>query len=87
MQSYAEFVPVFAKENTYPFIFVRALNDDVLLCIFNPADRTETAEFRMNIDVNKYKLLAGDKIRIKNKDVIYSIELPPVSYSIYKLEF
>jgi maltose alpha-D-glucosyltransferase/alpha-amylase len=86
LTGYAELVPVYAKENTYPFIYARANGDDVVLCIFNPANRVEKADFTLNIKSKKLKLLAGDELKIERKDYTYKVEVQPVSYAIYKLE-
>lgn len=86
LAGYAEFIPVYAKENTYPFIFARSTGNEVILAIFNPANRTENAEFKLNIKAKGYTLLAGDKIKISNKGQAYSLETPGISYSIYKLK-
>jgi glycosidase len=85
--AYAEFVPVYAKENTYPFIFARAAGEEVILAVFNPADRTETAEFSLNIDAKGFELLSGDKIKISSNKGNYSVTTPAVSYAIYKLKY
>jgi maltose alpha-D-glucosyltransferase/alpha-amylase len=85
LKAYAEFIPIYAKENTYPFIFVRALDDDIILCFFNPADRKEKAEFKLNTPIKNMKYLVGDKIDLnKISEGYYSIEMEPVSYAIYK---
>ncbi len=39
LAAYAGFVPVFARENTYPFIYARAASDEMILVILNPAGR------------------------------------------------
>jgi hypothetical protein len=83
--AYAEFVPVFAEEKTYPFIYARAKDEEVVLCMFNPADRIESAEFVLNISSDRFLHLAGDKLVINNNNNAYSVEMPPVSYGIYKL--
>ena len=85
--SYADFIPVYAEKNAYPFIFIRTLTDETILCIYNPADHTENANFTLSVEAKKFKLLAGDKMKIKNKGKNYSVETPPISYSIYKLEY
>ena len=87
LQSFADFIPVYAAKNGYPFIFIRTLPDETLLCIYNPADRTETASFTLSVVAKKMKLLAGDEMKIKNNGGNYIIETPPVSYSIYKLVY
>jgi maltose alpha-D-glucosyltransferase/alpha-amylase len=83
---YSEFVPVYAKENTYPFVYARAADDEVILAIFNPANRTEKASFKLTTTSKKTQLLMGDKIPLKIKGNEYSIEVPPISYAIYKLK-
>jgi len=79
---YAGFIPVYAKENECPFIFARKLDNEVILCIFNPAARPATASIAPFTDFRSKELLAGDKI-IFRKDGI--VEIPPVSYGIYKI--
>jgi glycosidase len=82
---YSEFVPVYAKENTYPFIYARAAGDEYILVVLNPANKTEKAQFTLSIKAKKLQLLMGDKIPVKIKAQEYSFEVPPISYAIYKL--
>jgi maltose alpha-D-glucosyltransferase/alpha-amylase len=84
--AYAEFVPVVAKENTYPFVFIRAADKQILLAVFNPADRTEKTEFTLNIAAKHFERLAGDPIKISNQERNYTLIVPGVSYAIYKLK-
>ena len=86
LTSYAEFVPVYAKPNTYPFIYARASGNEVILCIFNPANRAEKADFSLNLKAKSFKLLLGDKLNITNKGQNYSVEVPAISYALYKLK-
>ncbi|MBN1408676.1 MAG: hypothetical protein JW956_12845 [Calditrichaceae bacterium] len=87
LAAYAEFVPVYANENTYPFIYARAAGKDVILCIFNPASRNSSAQFKLNINANNFLLLSGNKdTKIKSKDNVYNVDLNGQSYAIYKIE-
>ena len=86
LAAYAEFVPVIARENSYPFVFIRAAGKDRILAIFNPADRNETAEFKLNFTAKHFKRLAGDEIKISRPDQNYVIDVPGVSYAIYRLK-
>ena len=87
LAAYAEFVPVYAKENTYPFIFARAAGKETILALFNPAGRESGASFTLNIAAKKLELLAGDKINISNKKQDYSLTMPGISYAIYRLVY
>jgi maltose alpha-D-glucosyltransferase/alpha-amylase len=78
----AEFIPVAVGENTYPFVFIRAACEQILLAVFNPAERTETAEFKLNITAKRFKRLAGDPIKISCAKPNYIIDEPGVSYAI-----
>lgn len=86
LAAYAEFVPVYAKENTYPFIFARAAGDDIILAVFNPAAREETAKFSLNIKAKKLDLISGTKSEVNMKGNDYSLKINGQSYSIYKIK-
>jgi maltose alpha-D-glucosyltransferase/alpha-amylase len=85
LSAYAEFVPVFAKENTYPFIFARAAGKEVILALFNPSGKPVTTSFSLNLKAKKMTLLNGDKLTISNKNNNYQVTMPEVSYALYKL--
>jgi glycosidase len=84
LTAYAEFVPVYAKENTYPFIYARALGDEIILVILNPAGREAKAKFSLKPIINRYELLAGRKMEIAIKGSKYQVTTPGQSYAIYK---
>jgi len=86
LTAYAEFVPVYAKENTYPFIFARAADDDIIIAVFNPAARAETAVFTLNISAKNFELLAGTESEIKVNGNQYDLKIKGQAYSIYKLK-
>lgn len=85
LKAYAEFVPVYAKQNTYPFIFARAAGKDVILAIFNPADREVNAEFSLNIAAKTLEKIAGNKVAVKHDHHDYTVTAAPVSYALYKM--
>ncbi len=85
LKAYAEFVPVYAKKNKYPFIYARAADDDIILAVFNPAAKEELAEFSLNISVKEFKLLYGKESEVDIKKDRYKIKTGQKSYSIYKL--
>jgi maltose alpha-D-glucosyltransferase/alpha-amylase len=86
LAAYAEFVPVYAKPNTYPFVFARANGKDVILAVFNPADRPAEAQFTLNIEASQLDLLTGDKIEICNEGKDYTIKAPAITFALFKLK-
>ena len=85
LTAYAEFVPVYAKKNTYPFVYARANGEDVVLVILNPAAKKCKAEFHLRPVVGSHRLLAGNEIDINSREGHYTIQIPGQSYAIYKL--
>lgn len=87
LANYAEFVPVYAEKDTYPFVYARAAGDDVVLVMLNPRAEAASATFNVNVPFKKTKLLMGDKFNIlrdkKTGDV--TIDMPGQSYAIVKL--
>ena len=85
LKAYAEFVPVYAKKNAYPFIFARSAGKEIILAIFNPANRNITADFSLNIAAANLELLAGNKITVEHNQHNYKVTAAPVSYALYKI--
>ena len=83
--AYAEFVPVYAKENKYPFIYARACGNEAVLVILNPAAKSAQAKFSLKPAIKRYKLLAGKESQIKIRENTCQVAIPGRSYSIYKL--
>jgi maltose alpha-D-glucosyltransferase/alpha-amylase len=86
LAAYADFTPLYAKENTYPFIYTRTNGNDVLLVIINPAEKAATAEFQTSVPYNMFHLLAGQKMVIRKKGATVSLDAPGISYAVYKLK-
>ncbi len=84
LAAYAEFVPVFAGENTYPFICARAAGAEVILVILNPAGRQAEAVFSCNLDPTEKKLLAGQELKLAGQGAEFRVSVPAQSYAIYK---
>jgi maltose alpha-D-glucosyltransferase/alpha-amylase len=83
LAAYAEFVPVYAKADTYPFVFARAAGDHILLALFNPADRDVSAGFTLNIGAKTLKLLSGTELKIDIEGRHYTVRMAGQSYSLY----
>lgn len=83
--AYAEFVPVFAKGNTYPFIFARALGDEIILAAFNPSSKETEAEFTLNLSAKKLNLIYGNQSAVSIEGNKYRVRMKGLNYSLYKL--
>jgi maltose alpha-D-glucosyltransferase/alpha-amylase len=86
LAAYAEFVPLYVKENTYPFIYARAKDRDVVLVILNPSGKEAEAEITLNIPYSKMKLLSGKEIQLTKKDKKILATVPGQTYAMYRLQ-
>jgi len=62
------------------------VGEEVIVCIFNPAEREETAKFSLNLYAKDFKLLAGKQSEIKIDGNRYGIKIGGGRYSVYKLQ-
>ncbi len=86
LSAYAEFVPLFAQEGKYPFIYARAKGSNVILVMLNPANRRSTAEFTLDVPFGKPSLLAGREAEITHRGTSVSVAMSGRSYAIYKVQ-
>jgi glycosidase len=84
LTAFAEFVPVCAEKNIYPFAFIRANGKDRLLIVVNPANREVSASFSLNYEVRRPKLILGDGKILQNKNNL-EVKMKPVSYAIFRV--
>jgi glycosidase len=83
--AHAEFVPLYAKSHTYPFVYARVNGADVVLAIFNPSEQAATAELASPAAYKTLQLLAGKKIPVVKRAGALRIEAPGQSYALYRL--
>jgi glycosidase len=82
--AYAEFVPVHAKKDTYPFAYIRANGSERLLVAVNPAGREVTASFELNYAGQKPRLIAGSGAAVQKGNTIV-LSMKPVSYAVFRV--
>lgn len=85
LANYAEFVPLYARSHTYPFVYARANNKDVVLVVLNPSGKETTASFQLNIPYTNTKTLAGKNLQLHKQVNSVQLTIPAQSYSIIKL--
>jgi maltose alpha-D-glucosyltransferase/alpha-amylase len=86
LNAYAEFVPLYARDNTYPFVYARAKDKDVVLVILNPSGFKTQAKFEFTHEYQHLELLAGKALSVKKEGTTMDITVPGQSYAIYKLK-
>ena len=84
LANYADFVPLYAKENTYPLAYARASGGDIIIALFNPADRAVTATFDFDAPADTPVLLAGGNVKFRTEGGRASVEMAPISYALYR---
>jgi maltose alpha-D-glucosyltransferase/alpha-amylase len=86
LAAYAEFIPLYAETNTYPFVYARAKDKDVVIVALNPSGKESSASFNLNINYSEMILIAGKKIKISKADKKITFVMPGQTYAIYKLK-
>jgi glycosidase len=86
LAAYAEFVPLFAKPNTYPFVYARAKGKDVVLVIMNPSGQEAVSDFSWNLTPAKTILLAGKEMKMTLDGGRVSVAAPGRTYAIYRVQ-
>jgi glycosidase len=82
--AYAEFSPVCAEKDTYPFAYIRSKGKERLLVVLNPANRDVSTSFTLPYKSQKPKLISGEGI-VSLKENSVSITMNPVSYAIFRI--
>jgi glycosidase len=83
LAAYADFVPLFAKENAYPFVYARKNGKDAVMVILNPSAAASTAEFTTAIPHSKLTLLAGKKVKMARNRGGLTVTVPGRTYAVY----
>jgi glycosidase len=78
----ADFQPLYAEENKYPFIYLRVAGTDCIIVAINPAERACTAAFGEVIKPTPLRpLLVQGAAFLDGR-----LEMDPVSFGIFSLE-
>ncbi|HZL41988.1 MAG TPA: alpha-amylase family glycosyl hydrolase [Verrucomicrobiae bacterium] len=86
LAAYASFVPLYAVENRYPFIYSRTSGAETVLVFLNPADNPAKAEFKFAESSEGMRLLAGKNISVRERKSKWHVEVPGRTFAIYKLD-
>jgi glycosidase len=86
LAAYAEFVPLYAKDHSYPFVYARAKDKDVILVVLNPSGTESKAKFEFGIPYSQLKLLAGREMSLVKEGQELTVTAPGQTYAIYKIE-
>jgi maltose alpha-D-glucosyltransferase/alpha-amylase len=86
LTAYASFVPLYAIENRYPFIYSRTSGGETVLVFLNPADNPAKAEFKFAETSEGMRLLAGKNISFREQKSKWRVEVPGRTFAVYKLD-
>lgn len=85
LAAYAEFTPLFAEKNKYPFVYLRSNGNEKMLVCLNPSGQDATASFQLNLGKKKPKLVAGEEQKLSNKSNNISLQMKGQSFAVYKI--
>ncbi len=85
LAGYADFIPLYAKENTYPFVYERVNGKDAVIVVLNPSGQPASAQFELP-GAKKFQHITGKEISIERKEKMVSLKIPGISYAIYRVK-
>jgi hypothetical protein len=85
LKACARFVPVYAKPDTYPFVYARASGDAAVLVVLNPAERETQATLTLRPPARGHELLAGRAAEMRYAGGRYRLTVPGRSYAVYRI--
>jgi maltose alpha-D-glucosyltransferase/alpha-amylase len=80
-----KFTPIFAKKNTYPFVYLRSAGRESFLIAVNPSARAVSASFPKRLAQGSLSLVLGDPVRVSETKSSVTLEMKGVSYAILQV--
>lgn len=84
LSNFAAFVPVYARKDKYPFVFLRVFGSEKLLVALNPSDKPAVAYVKGEIEGNRKLIMGADSEWVVN-DGNTQIKLSAKAFSIIKI--
>jgi maltose alpha-D-glucosyltransferase/alpha-amylase len=85
LSSDGDFVPLYAKANKYPFVYLRQKDHEKFLIALNPSKFNVTTKFKVPGTCSEGKVIMGSANTIESKNNCLKLKMSPVSYSIFKI--
>jgi len=85
LAAHAWFGPLHAKKGAYPFVYSRSGGGQTLLLIFNPAVRPASAEFPFSSNYRGLALLAGNEAQVAKDGQTLKVDIPGLTFALYRL--
>ena len=83
LQADGNFIPLYAEEKKYPFVYLRSLGKKKVLIAVNPSKKSATANFRLPKADALMELKMVNGIRYKENKGILTIQMKGLSYGIF----
>lgn len=80
----AAFEPLYAQKRKYPFVYLRRSKKESVLIALNPSDAPHTAAFSLPSAAD-LELLLGRSLAPIRRGRRYQLEMPPTSWSIFRM--
>jgi len=81
----ASFKPLYAQENTYPFVYQRSLDEEVVVVALNPAHRPVSVEVLLEAPSPDVDPLIGKGVEASVESGTLQLAMEGQSYGVYKV--
>jgi maltose alpha-D-glucosyltransferase/alpha-amylase len=83
LSAHADFVPLIARENTYPFVYQRSSESETVVVALNPADRPVSVGIPLSSPLPDPTLLMGTGVRLTVRAGVMQLNMEGKSYGVY----
>jgi glycosidase len=83
LQAEGNFVPVFAEDRKYPFVYFRSAGKNNVLVAINPSDRPASATFKLPKAQTFVELKMVKGIRLRENKGVFTLKMDGLSYGIF----
>lgn len=82
-----EFMPLYARSNQYPFIYLRTFEDEKFMVLINPSKEASEAVFESNgFEMYSWELKMGHNASLSKEHGQFHVTISGISYSIFQLQ-
>jgi maltose alpha-D-glucosyltransferase/alpha-amylase len=83
LQASGDFIPIYAEEGRYPFVYFRSAGKNKVLIAVNPSSRSATASFKLPTAETFVELKMVEGIRLRENKGVFNIKMDGLSYGIF----
>ena len=83
LQAGGDFIPIYAEEKKYPFVYFRSAAKNKVLIAVNPSKKAATASFKLPTAETFVELKMVKGIRLRENKGVFTIKMDGLAYGVF----